>query len=221
YTVPDKFRNGLKSRFLLFSELNRSYNRKGTVTMESYSSRSYGSGISLLLLLVISQLVFGDSSDAEPETYSSSIHPDAEIFNSSYPQDFGFSVITGLEATVFADSFLSYKGADNVVFCRATWIAAPLGGYLIDGLCEINIKGIHYTSFRIGIGDGSGCSPEEDTFTFIAHGSTDENGNILWYPEPGPDLQPGEYEIVPESYFNYEFLLNREDFENLESDFPR
>ena len=75
--------------------------------------------------------------------------------------------------------------------------------------------------FRIGIGDGSESNPEENTFTFITSGTTDENGNILWYPEPGPDFQPDENEIIPESFFNYEFLLNREDFENLESDFPR
>ena len=181
------------------------------------------SGISLLLLLAVSLPVTGagDSSDTEPETYFSSIHPDAEIFDASYPQEVEFPVITGLEATVFADSFLSHMDAKDVVFCRTTWIVAPLGGYLVDGLCEIDIEGIHYTSFRIGIRDGSEGNPEEDTFTFIAHYTTDGNGNMFWYPDPGPDFQPDEGEIIPESYFNYEFLLNREDFENLESDFPR
>ena len=175
----------------------------------------------MLLLLVISSLALGDSFDAEQETYFSSIHPDAEIFDSSYPQRVEFPVITGLEATVFADSFLSHMGAKNVVFCRTTWIVAPLGGYLVDGLCEIDIEGTHYTSFRIGIGDGSEGNPEEDTFTFIACCTTDGNGNMHWHPEPGPDFQPDEDEIIPESYFSYEFLLNRKDFENLESDFPR
>ena len=175
----------------------------------------------MLLLLVISSLVLGDSFDAEQETYFSIIHPDAEIFDSSYPQRVEFPVITGLEATVFADSFLSHMGAKNVVFCRTTWIVAPLGGYLVDGLCEIDIEGTHYTSFRIGIGDGSEGNPEEDTFTFIACYTTDGNGNMHWHPEPGPDFQPDEDEIIPESYFSYEFLLNRKDFENLESDFPR
>lgn len=179
------------------------------------------SGMSLLLLLGISSSVPGDSSDAESETYFSSIHPDAEIFDSSYPQRVEFPVITGLEATVFADSFLSLMGADNVVFCSTTWIVAPLGGYLVDGFFEFDIEGTHYTSFRIGIGDGSEGNPEENAFTFIAYGTTDGNGNIHWHPEPGPDFQPDEDEIIPESYFNYEFLLNREDFENLESDFPR
>lgn len=206
---------------------------KGSITMRINSSGSYGSGfnkrytsleisgISLLLLLVVSSPVTGDSSEKGSEAYFSSIHPDAEIFDSSYPQHVEFPVISGLEATVFADSFLSLMGADNVVFCRTTWIVAPLGGYLVDGLCEINIEGTHYTSFRIGIRDGSEGDPEEDTFTFIAHYTTDGNGNIHWHPEPGPDFQPDEDEIIPESYFNYEFLLNREDFENLESDFPR
>ncbi len=201
--------------------------------MRIYSSGSYGSGcnkrytsfgisgISLLLLLAVSSPVTGDSSDAETEAYFSSIHPDGEIFDSSYPQEVEFPVITGLEATVFADSFLSLMGAKDVVFCRTTWIVAPLGGYLVDGLCKIDIEGTHYTSFRIGIGDGSEGNPEENTFTFITSGTTDENGNIHWHPEPGPDFQPDEDEIIPESFFNYEFLLNREDFENLESDFPR
>jgi hypothetical protein len=193
--------------------------------MRTHSSGFYGSGfntgISLLLLLVISSLVFGDSSDAESAAYFSSIHPDGEIFDSSYPQEVEFPVITGLEAIVFADSFLSHMGARNVVFCRTTWIVAPLGGYLVDGLCEIDIEGTHYTSFRIGIGDGSEGNPEEDKFTFIAHGTADGNGNIHWHPEPGPDFQPDEDEIIPESCLNYEFLLNREDFENLEIDFPR
>lgn len=200
--------------------------------MRIHSSGSYGSGcnkryISIgipgisLLLLAVSSPVIGDSSDAEPAAYFSSIHPDGEIFDSSYPQEVEFPVITGLEATVFADSFLSHMGANNVVFCRTTWIMAPLGGYLIDGLCEIDIEGTHYTSFRIGIGDGSEGNPDESMFTFIAHGTTDENENVFWYPEPGPDFQPGENEMYPETFFKYEFLLNREDFENLENDFPR
>ncbi len=201
--------------------------------MRTHSSRSYGSGcnkhytsfkisgISLLLLLAVSSPVTGDSLDAEPDIYFSSIHPDAEIFDSSYPQEVEFPVITGLEATVFADSFLSHMSAKDVVFCRTRWIVAPLGGYLVDGLCEIDIEGTQYTSFRIGIRDGSEGNPEEDKFTFIAYGTTDGNENILWYPEPGPDFQPDEDEIIPESYSNYEFLLNREDFENLEIDFPR
>lgn len=196
-----------------------------------HSSGSYGSGcnrrytsfripgISLLLLLALSSPVTGDSSDVEQVTYFSSIHPDGEIFDSSYPQEVEFPVITGLEATVYADSFLSHMGANNVVFCRTTWIMAPLGGYLIDGLCEIDIEGTHYTSFRIGIRDGSEGDPDEDMFTFIAHGTGD--GNVFWYPEPGPDFQPGEDEVYPETSFEYEFLLNREDFENLEKDFPR
>ncbi|MCD4846584.1 MAG: hypothetical protein K8R76_00160 [Candidatus Aegiribacteria sp.] len=201
--------------------------------MRIHSSGSYGPGrnkrytsfgisaISLLLLLAVSSPVTGDSSDVEQATYFSCIHPEGEIFDSSYPQEVEFSVITGLEATVFADSFLSLMGADDVVFCRTTWIVAPLGGYLVDGLCEIDIEGIHYTSFRIGIGDGSEGNPEEDAFTFIARSTTDGNGNILWYPAPGPDFQPGEDERFPENLLEYEFLLNREDFENLESDFPR
>ena len=200
--------------------------------MRIHSSGSYGSGrnkryISIgilgisLLLLAVSSTVIGDSSDAEPAAYFSSIHPDGEIFDSSYPQEVEFPVITGLEATVFADSFLSHMGANNVVFCRTTWIMAPLGGYLIDGLCEIDIEGIHYTSFRIGIGDGSEGDPDKDMFTFIAHGTRDENGNVFWYPESGPDFQPGENEMYPETFFEYEFLLNREDFENLENDFLR
>lgn len=207
-------------------------NRKGTVIMRIHSLVSYGSGcnkrntslkisgISLLLLLAMSSPVPGDSSDSGSETYFSRIHPDSEIFDSSYPQEVEFSVITGLEATVFADSVLAHMGAKNVVFCRTTWIVAPLGGYLVDGLCEIDIEGIHYISFRIGIEDGSEGNPEENTFTFIACGTTEDCENILWYPAPGPDFQPDEDEIIPESYFSYEFLLNREDFENLEIDFP-
>lgn len=140
------------------------------------------------------------------------IHPDCGIMesllhtNNEYFDD-------AIEAAI---DRLTEMGSENILICRYHRIEAPLGGYLIAGLFNLEIESEYYTTFRIGIEDG-----EPDTFfVFIARGM-DRNSNVIWYPEPGPDYIPEENPVTPESFFAYEFLIDRNEFENLESEFPR
>jgi hypothetical protein len=111
---------------------------------------------------------------------------------------------------------LTEMGSENILFCRCQRIEAPLGGYLIDGLFNLEIESEYYSTFRIGIEDGEPVP----FFVFIARGM-DNNSNVIWHPEPGPDYVPEENHVVPEGFFTYEFLIDRNEFENLESEFPR
>jgi len=111
---------------------------------------------------------------------------------------------------------LTALGGEDILVCRVQRIEAPLGGYLIDGLLQIELEGKEFTSFRIGISD----SVYDPPFTLIARGLGSE-GDVVWYPEPGPDYIYQPDEVMPESIFEYEFLLDRENFENIEMDFSR
>ncbi|MCK4806957.1 MAG: hypothetical protein KAT09_04890 [Candidatus Aegiribacteria sp.] len=140
------------------------------------------------------------------------IYPDEEIIESIIQindERLDEALFTALES-------LTEMGVANIIICRFQRIEAPLGGYLIDGLFNLKIKGKNYSTFRIGIEDG-----EPDTFfTFMARG-IDHNSNAIWYPLPGPDYMPEENQVTPESFFTYEFLIDRDEFENLENEFPR
>jgi hypothetical protein len=58
-----------------------------------------------------------------------------------------------------------------------------------------------------------------EEFVFIAFGKNTE-GKELWHPLPGPDYKPVPGEPMPESYFIYEFLLNRKMFATLYDRYP-
>ena len=62
-------------------------------------------------------------------------------------------------------------------------------------------------------------SPAVKEFVFIAFGKN-TGGKTLWYPHPGPDYKPAEEKATPESFFIYEFLLNRDRFETLFDRYP-
>jgi len=144
-------------------------------------------------------------------------HPEAQLQDALYPAEFSMEPRSALEASAEAYVLLSDMGADDILICRAAWIAAPLGGYLIDGLFTLSIEGNDYSTFRIGIRDGTEDCSEDDPFVFIARNEAD--GEVLWFPEPGPDIPcgPGREDSVP---LEYEYLIGREDFENLAVDFP-
>ncbi|MBN2609485.1 MAG: hypothetical protein JXA64_10265 [Candidatus Fermentibacteraceae bacterium] len=107
-------------------------------------------------------------------------------------------------------------GGENILFCRIQRIEAPLAGYLFDGLWNAEIEGEDFTTFRIGIEDGSG----DGSFVLLARG-VDESGGVHWYPPPGPDFRPTGNMPMPESLLDYEFLLDRGEFEILEEHYPR
>jgi hypothetical protein len=131
--------------------------------------------------------------------------------------------ISPREACYFAIEHCEVKGIKHIVICEVQWIAAPLSGYLIDLTGKLTIDHEDYTTFRIGITDGyeedTEKNPAGEEFVFIAFGKNTE-GKILWYPRPGPDYKPAEEEATPESFFIYEFLLNRDRFETLFDRYP-
>lgn len=120
------------------------------------------------------------------------------------------------EALFTAIECLTEMGVENIIICRFQRIEAPLGGYLIDGLCNLIIDGSSFSTFRVGMEDGA----EDKPFVFIARG-TDVNDAVIWFPEPGPDYVPDVNHVMPETFLSYEFLTGRDEFENLENEFPR
>jgi len=147
------------------------------------------------------------------------LHKDAILEEGITPmmRESGYAGIFVREAVVYAIKHLEARGVKNIVICEFHWIAAPLGGYLIDGKGSFNIEDKHYSTFRIGIRNGAEGNVG-DEFVFIARGE-DDKGNIVWYPDPGPDFQPAEGEPFPEELMVYEFLSDRERFESLSSRF--
>lgn len=112
------------------------------------------------------------------------------------------------------DSITELDG-ENILFCRFHRIDAPLGAYLLDGLFKMELEGEEYSTFRVVIED----STEDRFFALIARGM-DSESNVIWYPEPGPDFIPENNQVIPESFLIYEFLIDRDEFENLENEFP-
>ncbi len=109
------------------------------------------------------------------------------------------------------------------MICEVQWIAAPISGYLVDLKGKLIIDHQDYTTFRIGITDSYDEDTEENLagkeFVFIALGKNAE-GKAIWYPSPGPDYKPTNDEAIPESFFIYEFLINRDRFETLFNRYP-
>jgi hypothetical protein len=63
--------------------------------------------------------------------------------------------ISPRQAASFAVGHLGAKGVTDIKICEVNWIAAPLGGYLVDAKGKATIKGKHYSLFRVGVRDGS------------------------------------------------------------------
>jgi hypothetical protein len=174
---------------------------------------------SLLLLLMSSFGVCYGSSLAE------FLHKDCR-FDS--PSDFvidGSKVkpISPHQAAESGVRHLQTRGVKGIVICEIFWIAAPLGGYLVDAKGQATINGNDFSSFRVGIRDGSdyvsGNSSAGAEFVFIARGKN-KSGQSVWYPSPGPDYELVEGGAVTEGMLAYEFLLNREKFETLGTRYP-
>ena len=139
------------------------------------------------------------------------IYPDEEIIQLIIQIDderLDEALFTALES-------LTEMGVANIIICEFQRIEAPLGGYLIDGLCDLVIDGDNFSTFRIGIEDDA----EDEPFVFIARG-TDDNDAVIWFPEPGPDYVPDANQVMPETFLAYEFLIGRYEFENLENEYP-
>ncbi len=157
--------------------------------------------------ILIPVIIFG-STYASDLPFTDLIHPDSGIFDSI--ADINDEHLEN--ALAAACDELTEIGANEILICRFHRIEAPLGGYLIDGLFRLQMDGNSYTTFRIGIED------DESIFTFIIRG-TGTDGSTVYYPKPGPDYIHSGNQPVPEGYMEYEFLLNREEFETLEIEF--
>lgn len=186
----------------------------------------------LLLMLVLVLPCFAEDTQQENEEYSNTgqyaetqqpakiniqdyLHPEALIQKLKLSDNELFeNIISSEEAIKYAVLFLKEINIENILICEVKWIVAPLGGYLIDGFGLFEYEDSIFETFRVGVRDGSeGNSGEE--FVFIAR-SIDVDGSTIWYPYPGPDYEFPEDEEIPEGYFNFEFLLDRERFESLD-----
>jgi hypothetical protein len=131
--------------------------------------------------------------------------------------------ISPRQAASFAIGHLKAKGVTDIKICEVNWIAAPLGGYLVDAKGKATIKGRHYSLFRVGVRDGTdekaGKLLGGELSVFIALGK-DRKGRQHWYPSPGPDYSLRQGEDVTEGMLAYEFLLYRDRFETLGKRYP-
>jgi hypothetical protein len=150
------------------------------------------------------------------------LHPDFTVVWTPPSQEGGGSgvqPVTPEQACQFAVAQLSERGVEDVVICEARWIAAPLGGYLVDAQGVLTRGEDVYRLFRVGVRDGTeetqGMNKAGEEFVFIALGENN-SGETAWFPPPGPDLQPSPGEAV-DALLPYEFLMEREQFEALEN----
>jgi hypothetical protein len=132
--------------------------------------------------------------------------------------------ISPRQAAFFAVQHLEKKGVKEILVCESHWIAAPISGYLVDCQGKMRIDNKNFTVFRIGIRDGLEAHHGKESqagieFVFMALGRG-KNGERIWHPEPGPDFRLKQGEAVPDSFFIYEFLLYREEFESLPIRYP-
>jgi hypothetical protein len=126
--------------------------------------------------------------------------------------------ISSAEAAMFAVKHLETEGVKNIVICEVTWIAAPLGGWLVKTKGKWTHKGKTYKVFQIGIRDGTdeceGKYKAGEIFVFIALGKG--KSGEFWYPPPGPDIWPPR-SAADSSMLDYEFLIDRKRLEGLDT----
>lgn len=136
------------------------------------------------------------------------VHPEAMAAGN-------FDALPGSTAAVLVGTALDTlyaMGAEDIVFCGLMRIEAPLGGWLTDGLFDLEEGGARYGTFRVGVSDSG------RVFAVMARGRG-ADGAAAWLPPPGPDCVVPEGEAAPEGLLTYEFLLEREEFEGLEERF--
>lgn len=135
------------------------------------------------------------------------------------------TVLSPMEAAGEAAGYLVSIGATDVLVCEVHRIEAPLTGYLVDATGLLEMDGVVFDSFRTGIRDGmesdGGSMPPGERFAFIARGAAPD-GTVSWLPACGPDFVAPEGDPgITDEMLEYEFLLWREEFESLQSRYPR
>ena len=166
------------------------------------------------VIVIVCAVAFLSSSMASAQEsglpWEAFVHPEAMAAGS-------FDALPGSTAAVVVGTALDTlyaMGAENIVFCGLMRIEAPLGGWLADGLFDLEREAARYGTFRVGVSDSA------RVFAVVARGS-EEDGGTVWLPPPGPDCVVPEGEAAPEGLLTYEFLLEREEFEGLEERFGR
>lgn len=159
------------------------------------------------------------SSKTKTNSYKEYLHKNAILIGVEMPPEAqaNYRAISLPEAILFAIQHLEGKRVKNIKICETQWIAAPVGAFLIDGKGDFSLGEKHYSTFRIGVFDGSEKGNKAGKeFVFIARGEGD-NGTVFWYPEQGPGYITSEDKETPESVFDYEYLncCGRANFEKL------
>ncbi len=186
----------------------------------------------VILPAIVSML---SANGVEPPEGAGILHPLAVIAGSpARVEGMETTILSPMEAARVAVDHLLSLGATDVLVCEVHRIEAPLTGYLVDatGSMEMDLlsngvcSGVaHYGTFRIVLRDGAEYDGElyapGELISFIARG-VDSTGEVVWHPPCGPDYVPARDEPdFPDSMFQFEFLLWREDFESLASRYPR
>ncbi len=140
---------------------------------------------------------------------------------SYYPPKTNPKPIRATQAVRYAVEALKRRRVRDIRICQFAWIVAPLGGALVDATGVQDLAGARYTTFRVGVRDGTeakyGYRAGEE-FMFIARG-LNRAGEVVWQPTPGPDSDEvkngfvGDYEFLA-VIGEYKFL-DRKSFENL------
>lgn len=152
-------------------------------------------------LLLLAAVALGSGSPALPAAdgtidVGKSLHPRARIENGPGNHR-APGVLTVEQALIKAIALFEDSGVRRLCVCEVRWVEAPVSGYLVDALGDLEMKVTHgsmgeegrYFIFRLGIsdraqGDGSplACGAGEG-FAFVAKG-VGPDGEPKWYPPP-------------------------------------
>lgn len=191
--------------------------------------------MNLVMILLPAVISIVSSNDSEPPEGAGTLHPLAVIAGGpAIVEGMETTILSPMEAAGIAADLLHAMGATGVLVCEVHRIEAPLTAYIVDALGAMDMiflsdttgdGEVQYSTFRMVLRDGAESDGElyapGEQISFIARG-VDSTGQIVWYPPCGPDFVVPEGDPgITDEMLEYEFLLWREDFESLESRYPR
>jgi hypothetical protein len=178
------------------------------------------SGLLLLGLIVLWAGAIALSVTDEARSVRRYLHPQARI--EACPESHRSpAALTAEQALARAVEMFIETGVRGLCICEMRWIEAPVSGYLVDALGDLEMKITHgslgeegrYSLFRLGVADrplGSGspfpCGAGEG-FAFVAKG-VDPEGRPKWYPPPVlTDVVAARLRGDPDSEADFKFPL--------------
>lgn len=84
---------------------------------------------------------------------------------------------------------LAERGVRRIRICDMLWYVAPLGLFMATAVGELDVGGVSYRAFDVGIHDGTELHhgyPAGKVYYLVARG-TRPDGSVVWNPEPTPD----------------------------------